>query len=106
SELLLLEELGYGLDLTRCAVTGSRDDLAHVSPRTGRAVSRAGAGDWASRLLPLPECLLGQGPASPADLAAGLITTGYFLEHRLAPDLGDRPLPAARARLVAMLGRM
>ncbi|TMV54089.1 DNA repair protein RecO, partial [Thioclava sp. BHET1] len=53
-EMMLLEEMGFGLDLTACAVTGSRDDLAYVSPRTGRAVSRAGAGEWADRLLPLP----------------------------------------------------
>lgn len=104
-ELGLLEELGYGLDLTRCAVTGGRDDLAFVSPKTGRAVSLSGAGDWAARLLPLPACLLGQGGASPGELAQGLTTTGYFLEHRLARDLGGRALPEARARLVAALAR-
>ncbi|MBW6505247.1 MAG: DNA repair protein RecO [Rhodobacteraceae bacterium] len=104
-ELGLLEELGYGLDLGRCAVTGARDDLAFVSPKTGRAVSRAGAGDWAARLLPLPACLLGQGPAGPGEVAQGLATTGYFLKHRLARDLGGRALPEARARLVAALGR-
>ena len=53
-ELALLEEIGFGLDLSSCAVTGSREDLAYVSPRTGRAVSRLGAGDWAPKLLPLP----------------------------------------------------
>ncbi|MFC7703117.1 DNA repair protein RecO [Plastorhodobacter daqingensis] len=104
-ELGLLEELGYGLDLTRCAVTGGHDDLAYVSPRTGRAVSRNGAGEWAPRLLPLPACLMGQGPAEGAELAAGLALTGHFLEHRLAPALGDRPLPAARHRLADLLSR-
>ncbi len=102
-EMLLLERSGFGLDLGRCAVTGTREDLAYVSPRTGRAVSRAGAGDWAGRLLPLPACLLGQGPADGAELRDGLAVTGHFLTHRLAPALGDRPLPAARARLVAVL---
>src|SRR3989338_2262488 len=48
-ELMLLEELGFGLDLTSCAVTGSRDDLCYVSPKSGRAVSRAGAGEWAAQ---------------------------------------------------------
>lgn len=105
-ELGVLEELGYGLDLTRCAATGTREDLAYVSPRSGRAVSRAGAGDWAARLLPLPACLLGQGPATPDELRQGLVLTGYFLEHHLAPDLGTRPLPEARARLVAALERL
>ena len=103
-DLGLLEDLGYGLDLAACAVTGSRDDLAHVSPRTGRAVSRAAAGAWADRLLPLPPCLLGQGPASGAELSAALSTTGQFLA-RMAADLGDRPLPEARSRLLARLSR-
>lgn len=101
-ELLLLEEMGFGLDLTRCAVTGAAQDLAFVSPRSGRAVSRAGAGDWAARLLPLPGVLLGR-PAGPGDLAQGLALTGHFLGQALAPHLGDRPLPEARARLAKAL---
>ena len=105
-ELLLLEELGFGLDLTRCAVTGGRDDLVFVSPKTGRAVSRAGAGDWADRLLPLPQCLLGQGPASDADLTRGLCTTGHFLHRWLAHELGGRPLPEARTRLIGLIERL
>ena len=104
-ELGLLEDLGYGLDLSACAVTGARDDLAYVSPRTGRAVARDAAGDWANRLLPLPPCLLGQGPAGAGEIAAALRTTGHFLEHRLFPDLGSRPLPEARRRLAAILAR-
>ncbi|MCB2109583.1 MAG: DNA repair protein RecO [Defluviimonas sp.] len=104
-ELLLLEELGYGLDLDSCAVSGARDDLAYVSPRTGRAVARGAAGAWVDRLLPLPACLLGRGPAAPGELAAGLATTGYFLETRLAHDLRGRPLPEARRRLVDLLSR-
>lgn len=104
-EMMLLEELGYGLDLTRCAVTGSREDLAYVSPKSGRAVARGAAGEWADRLLPLPACLLGQGPATHDELAQGLRMTGYFLEHRLAHDLGTRPLPEARRRFVEMLAR-
>ncbi|MFD1911476.1 DNA repair protein RecO [Halodurantibacterium flavum] len=104
-ELALLEEMGFGLDLGRCAILGTRDDLAFVSPRSGRAVSRAGAGDWAPRLLPLPAGLLGQGPMPPADLAQGLQLTGHFLAQNLAPALGNRPLPEARRRLVDLLSR-
>lgn len=104
-ELGLLEEMGYGLDLDTCAVTGRREDLAYVSPRSGRAVSREGAGEWASRLLPRPRCLPGQGPASPAEIVQGLQLTGFFLGERMAPDLGDRPLPEARQRLVTFLAR-
>ena len=102
-ELALLEEIGFGLDLGRCAVTGVRDGLAFVSPKTGRAVSVAGAGDWADRLLPLPAALLGQGPARVQDLAEGFALTGHFLLKGLEPMLKGRPLPAARARLIALL---
>jgi len=104
-EAMLLEELGFGLDLSSCAVTGSPDDLVFVSPRSGRAVSRRGAGEWADRLLPLPACLLGQGPASAADLVQGLSTTGHFLERHIAQEMIHRPLPEARRRLVEMLAR-
>lgn len=102
-ELGLLDRLGFGLDLSRCAVTGAREGLAFVSPKTGRAVSREGAGDWASRLLALPEGLV-WGEAKRDDVLAGLRLTGHFLETRLAPTLGDRPLPPARERLIARLG--
>ncbi|MCG6112002.1 MAG: DNA repair protein RecO [Paracoccus sp.] len=102
-EMLLLDEMGYGLDLSACAVTGATEGLAYVSPRTGRAVSREGAGDWADRLLPLPAMLGGAGDNRGRDLAEGLAITGHFLEHRLAPDLVGRPLPAARGRLMRRL---
>ncbi len=104
-ELDLLEELGYGLDLNTCAVTGSREDLAYVSPRSGRAVSRAGAGDYAARLLPLPPSLLGQGPVMGDELAQGLALTGHFLNRGLQAVLGDQPLPQARGRLLDLLAR-
>jgi DNA repair protein RecO (recombination protein O) len=103
-ELTLLEELGYGLDLTACAVTGQTHDLAFVSPKTGRAVSRAGAGDWSDRMLALPPVLSGARPAACGDITAALTTTGHFLA-RLAADHGDKPVPSARARLVTLLGR-
>ncbi|WP_138936441.1 DNA repair protein RecO [Roseovarius arcticus] len=100
-ELALLEELGYGLDLSACAVMGARaNDLSYVSPRTGRAVSRTGAGEWADRLLPLPPCLLGNGTAPDAEIAEGFALTGHFLRNRLAHELGGKPLPEARARFV------
>ena len=105
-ELDLLEELGFGLDLSTCAATGSREDLAFVSPKSGRAVSRGAAGEWAARLLPLPAVLLGQGPASGAEMVQGLALTGHFLNRGLQAVLGDRGLPEARARLLAMLERL
>lgn len=104
-ELGVLEETGYGLDLRACAVSGAREDLAYVSPRTGRAVSAAAAGDWAPRLLPLPACLRGAAPAEGAELAQALALTGHFLDRHLAQARGERPLPPARARLVELLSR-
>jgi len=102
-ELALLEDMGFGLDLSRCAATGAADDLIYVSPRSGAAVSRNGAGEWADRMLPLPPLLLGLPPSGAGDVAEALRTTGHFLERWLAPALGDRPLPAARGRLAAMI---
>ncbi len=100
-EMALLDELGFGLDLSACAVMGSAaNDLSFVSPRTGRAVSRAGAGDWADRLLPLPPCLMGHGPALDAEIAQGFDVTGHFLRYQLAETLGNKPLPEARQRFV------
>lgn len=104
-ELALLEEMGFGLDLSACAVTGALDDLAYVSPKSGRAVSAEAAGDWANRLLPLPPALLGHGDGGLVEVAEGLKTTGYFLKTRLAPALGDRPLPEARQRYADLVSR-
>jgi DNA repair protein RecO (recombination protein O) len=101
-ELALLAELGFGLDLTACAVTGAQADLAYVSPRSGRAVSRTAAGAYAPRLLPLPRFLLGPGAADQAQIQAGLRLTGSFLQRHLF-DAGERPLPSARDRLLRQL---
>lgn len=103
-ELALLEELGFGLDLSCCAATGATEDLAYISPRTGRAVSRSGAGDWAPKLMPLPPVLIG-GEADDRAILDGLAVTGHFLKEKLVPALGDRPLPAARDRLVDGLSK-
>ncbi|MDX5349322.1 MAG: DNA repair protein RecO [Paracoccaceae bacterium] len=102
-EMRLLEEMGFGLDLSACAVTGATEGLAYVSPRSGRAVSREGAGDWADRLLPLPALLGGAGDNRGRGLAEGLAITGHFLRARLAGELVGKPLPAARERLVRRL---
>ncbi len=101
-ELSLLEELGFGLDLSQCAVTGAETDLTYISPKSGRAVATGGAGDWADKLLPFSPALTGQS-ADPADVVAGLRVTGHFLSTRLAPALGAKPIPQARHRLVDLL---
>ena len=100
-ELRLLTELGFGLDLTACAVTGARQDLAFVSPRTGRAVSIGAAQGYEARLLPLPACLGGVGAGGVAE---GLRLTGHFLTKGLCDSPGARPLPEARARVLALVG--
>jgi DNA repair protein RecO (recombination protein O) len=97
-ELSLLAELGYGLTLDRCAVTGETEDLVWVSPRTGRAITDAAAGPWKERLLRLP-AFLREGEADAAGWADGLTLTGHFLA-RDAFGSQHRPLPAARDRLV------
>ena len=97
-ETLLLADLGYGLDLTRCAVTGETSGLVFVSPRTGRAVTADAAGTWQSRLLRLPTFLAGGNEASPQDWRDGLSLTGHFLA-RDAFGHHHRPLPTARQML-------
>ena len=97
-ECTVLSDLGYGLDLSCCAVTGRTDGLAYVSPKTGRAVTDEGAGAWADRLLPLPGFLTGAAPPDAAGWRDGLRLTGHFLE-RDAFGHQHRPLPQARRML-------
>jgi DNA repair protein RecO (recombination protein O) len=97
-EALLLADLGYGLDLAHCAVTGAETGLAWVSPKTGRAVSEDGAGLWKSRLFRLPPVLTGEDAGNAADWRDGLRVTGHFLA-RDAFGLHHKPLPAARQAL-------
>jgi DNA repair protein RecO (recombination protein O) len=95
----LLEALGFGLDLSECAATGATDDLIYVSPRSGRAVSRAGAGIYANRLFALPAFMNGQGGDPTAEeIAAALALTGHFLNDRVLEPHGAQ-MPQARIRL-------
>jgi DNA repair protein RecO (recombination protein O) len=92
----LLADLGFGLDLSKCAVTGLVDDLVYVSPRTGRAVSAAAGAAYRERLFALPPFLLSsQGGLGAGDVAAGLAITGHFLERFVFAPF-NRPLPPAR----------
>ncbi|MEL7025884.1 MAG: DNA repair protein RecO [Pseudomonadota bacterium] len=104
-EMALLQELGFGLDLSVCAVTGVTDGLSYVSPKTGRAVSEVGAGAWKERLLPLSPDLAGTGTGTRESVLQGLRVTGHFLENHVARSLGDKPLPPARQRFIDALGR-
>lgn len=103
-ELLLLAELGFGLDLGRCAATGGAGDLAYVSPRSAAAVSRAAAVGYESRLLPLPSFLLQGGAAEWDEILDGMRLTGFFLERSVLTEWKADVL-AARERLADRLKR-
>lgn len=106
-ELKLLDELGFGLDLERCAATGTANDLAYVSPKTGRAASRAAGEPYRDRLLPLPAFLLEAPSAAHPDpdaLADAFRLTGYFLARHVYEPRELEP-PEARARLIALVER-
>lgn len=107
-ELAMLAELGFGLDLTRCAVTGSPDELTHVSPKSGKAVSRKVAEPYQDRLLALPGFLSeGQGARQPsaAEIAAGFALTGFFLRRHVLEPRGLLE-PPERARLLELVARI
>lgn len=104
-ELMLLQDLGFGLDLSECAATGLDTELDFVSPRSGRAVSRDAGQPYCDRLLKLPRFLLEEGaPVSPQDVLAGFALTGHFLERDVLAPQG-LALPQARERLIALLAR-
>ena len=107
-ELDFLAELGFGLDLTACAATGAKDELVFVSPRSGRAVSRAAGEPYRDKLMRLPVFLRREGSEgarpSPGDVVDAFVLTGFFLErHAFAPR--GLSLPEARAHLVSALTR-
>ncbi len=103
-ELLLLAELGFGLDLDRCAVTGANDGLVAVSPKSGRAISAAEAEPFAGKLLPLPPFVREGGLASWVEIDEGLTLTGHFLMRDLITER-SRGTAQARSRLVERLRR-
>jgi DNA repair protein RecO (recombination protein O) len=105
-ELDFLAELGFGLDLGVCAATGTKDDLVYVSPRSGRAVSRAAGEAYRDKLMRLPEFLHDERAPRPAnDLADAFALTGFFLDRRAFAPRG-LSLPEARAQFIAALARL
>ena len=105
-ELMMLSELGFGLDLESCAATGGRNDLLYVSPKSGRAVSRDAGEPWRAQLLNLPYFLIGEVAESPSagDVDAAFDLTGHFLARRVFEPRG-MPMPEARAALLLALRR-
>ncbi len=105
-ELALLDELGFGLELGECAVTGENDALIYVSPKTGRAVSASAGEEYRDRLLHLPQFLRPgrQGSVTTDDVAAGFKLTGHFFDRRVFMSR-DEPVPEVRARMIELLER-
>jgi len=103
-ELLMLAELGFGLDLDRCAVTGTNDELVAVSPKSSRAVSAAEAEPYAGKLLALPAFVRKGGKATWPEILQGLALTGHFVERDLLTDRA-KPIVEARFRLADRLRR-
>ena len=104
-EMMLLQDLGFGIDLSECAATGTDSDLAFVSPRSGRAVSREAGEPYVGKLLKLPRFLVDQDARiDPGDIAAGFALTGYFLTRDVLEPHG-LAMPQARERLINLLER-
>jgi DNA repair protein RecO (recombination protein O) len=103
-ELALLDELGFGLDLSQCAATGTNDQLVYVSPKSGRAVSASAGEPYRDKLLALPQFLTKQrsGPVTTQDVNLGFALTGHFIEKHLLLPRGQT-LPQSRTRLLAQL---
>ena len=101
-EVGLLAELGFGLDLNQCAATGRNDQLAYVSPRSGRAVSLSAGEPYHSKMLTLPPFLIGAGTIEGSDVLAGLALTGFFLDRMVFAAV-NCPLPVARVQLIDRL---
>lgn len=109
-ELDLLQSLGYGLDLSACAVTGTKESLKYISPKSGRAVSSEAGEDWKRRLFPIPVFYEQTSKESskqiePAEIQKSLDITGHFLQKFLAEALNKGELPAARARFIEQIQR-
>lgn len=105
-EIGLLGELGYGLDFSKCAATGETENLVYVSPKSGRAVSRAAGDQYKNAMLPLPQFVKfnGEVASSIEDVVLGLKLTGHFLERHVF-NMSGRHLPQARGRFVARISR-
>jgi len=104
-EMALLQALGYGLDLSECAATGSTENLTHVSPRSGRAVCAGAAEPYLDKLLVLPPFLRGQNKVGDGDIIDGLTLSGTFLKTRVF-HTQNRDIPEARSRMLVVLKRI
>ncbi|MGB0959418.1 MAG: DNA repair protein RecO [Halocynthiibacter sp.] len=105
-EMALLSALGFGLDLRRCAVSGEEEDLFYISPKTGRAVGRRHAGEWAPKLLRLSPAMIDSGAMSMVEILLGLQVTGVFIAGALCDAMGQKQPTPARERLITRFQRL
>ena len=111
-EIGLLSSIGFSLDLKQCAVTGQKNNLHYVSPKTGKAVSGDGAGKFAPKLLKLPKFLGGAeviGSSVHEEIIMGLNLTTYFFKNKLLSSINDTRLmnlPNPRDRLENMIKKL
>jgi DNA repair protein RecO (recombination protein O) len=103
-ELILLDELGFGLDLSSCAATGTTRDLTHVSPKSGRAVSRTAAEPYLARLLRLPQFLISSADPTPEDVGSAFALTGHFLDMHVWLPRQIEP-PAIRETFIELVSK-
>lgn len=103
-ELSLLDALGFGLDLSKCVVSGDVNNLCFLSPKSGCAVSEQAAGQWADRLLPMPRIFI-EKDKNISDVFAGLQVLSYFWTHKVVPGLGVHTIPATRQRFIDLMQR-
>ena len=103
-ELALLDALGFGLDLSKCVVTGDTENLLYLSPKSGCAVSRQAAGEWADRLLPMPRIVM-EKDKNISDVFDGLQVLSYFWLNKVIPAMGVKTMPKARERFIDIMQR-
>lgn len=108
-EIMILSELGFGLDLAQCAATGETADLAYVSPKSGRAVSRAAGAPWIDKLLPLPAFLMAttmEQAVDPVEIADGFKLSGYFLDRHIFDPRGLAHRSARSQMISGIMARL
>ena len=103
-ELALLEALGFGLDVSKCVVSGVTANLEYLSPKSGCAVSQPAAGQWADRLLLMPRILM-EKDKKTSDVFDGLLVLSYFWLNKVIPALDVKTIPMARQRFMDLMQR-
>ena len=98
-ELFLLSELGYGLDLEKCVVSGKKENLIYVSPKSGKAVSKTEGEKYKNKLFNLPKFLIDKNVKPTNDsLKQAISLTGFFIDKFLKKN--NKKLPFYRKNIL------